>query len=453
MQTRRKVLSGILSLVLIVGAFIGLSRVNVSALESKDMVVVKGKKIWEDYQDREGLRPQEVTVHLLANGKIVDSDMISAKDNWEYEFKAAIYDENGKQIEYTLEEEKILNYTSHVIQPIITVEKNVDVELGDKYSRNNNMDSISYQDDLDIDDRDNAVIVIKLTGEKENKGSNLFVWSLKELSLEEQNKLKDSVYHYPELKQNDLTFYFHHGLDTFDVPNKEGQSISFNEETISFSDKDIWSLIVPGSYSIKTVALASDSFITNQLLKPVSISLEAIKCYVDQKSHNIELKGGEFEFVLSDGTNSYTATNDKDGKILFKDLVFTHVGDYEYTLSEVKGTDKNISYDEHIYKVIIHVEDTGELKASIVDKENEYIFKNIYNGINWTPIDPSTPTRPTDPQIPLTPIGPSQPIEDETLGDKENPVNTSDYSSITLFTALSLITVVGITIFRKKGTK
>lgn len=438
MQTRRKVMSGILSLVLILGAFIGLSRVNVSALGSKDMVEVKGKKIWEDNQDREGLRPQKVTVHLLANGKIVDSDVISAKDNWEYEFKADIYDEFGHLIHYTLEEEKIPNYTSHVIEPIVTVEKDVDVELGDKYSRNNNKDAISYRDDLGVDDIENAVVVVKLTDERENKGSNLFVWSLRELSVEEQNKLKDSVYLYPELKQNDLTFYFHHGLATFDVLNKEGQEITFDEDAISFSHKDIWSLIVPGTYDMKTIAVASDSFITNQLLKPVSLSLEATKCYVDQKLHNIILKGGEFEFVLSDETNSYFATNDKEGKILFKDLIFTHVGDYEYTLSEVKGTDKNISYDEHIYKVIIHVEDTGELKASIIDKEDEYIFKNIYKGINLTPIDPSTP---------------SQPIEDETLGDKENPVNTSDYSSIALFTTLSLITVVGITIFRKKGTK
>ena len=76
-------------------------------------------KIWDDNRDQDGKRPDEVTINLLANGKLVTShdltveDMESAQNTnvWTYTFGKTsdgkdtlpIY-ENGKKIEYTIEE-------------------------------------------------------------------------------------------------------------------------------------------------------------------------------------------------------------------------------------------------------------------------------------------------------------------------------------------------------------
>ena len=55
--------------------------------------------------------PKSITVHLLANGNVVQTKVITAEDNWECEFKGIpVYDENGREIEYKFIEEPIKGY-------------------------------------------------------------------------------------------------------------------------------------------------------------------------------------------------------------------------------------------------------------------------------------------------------------------------------------------------------
>lgn len=61
-----------------------------------------------------------------------------------------------------------------------------------------------------------------------------------------------------------------------------------------------------------------------------------------------------------------TVYNDEDGDILFEDLVFDTVGDYEYEIVEIVGTQSNIIYSETVHKVFIEVTDNnGVLNASV----------------------------------------------------------------------------------------
>lgn len=80
---------------------------------------------------------------------------------------------------------------------------------------------------------------------------------------------------------------------------------------------------------------------------PAKLQITANKVF-----NNGELKDGQFSFVVKDkeGNMIDTAVNDIDGNIIFKEMSFDKVGVYEYTISEVKGTE-DIKYDESIYTI------------------------------------------------------------------------------------------------------
>lgn len=66
---------------------------------------VSGQKIWDDDNDKDGLRPKEIQVRLLANskdtGKVVT---VSEATGWKYSFEKLAKYEAGKEITYMVEE-------------------------------------------------------------------------------------------------------------------------------------------------------------------------------------------------------------------------------------------------------------------------------------------------------------------------------------------------------------
>lgn len=72
------------------------------------------EKIWKDENNADGKRPEEITVHLYKNGKLFQTRKISGKDGWEVVFKDFDKYEDGKEIFYTIKEEKVESYTGEV---------------------------------------------------------------------------------------------------------------------------------------------------------------------------------------------------------------------------------------------------------------------------------------------------------------------------------------------------
>ena len=58
----------------------------------------------------------EITVNLLANGKLKDSVKLNAGNNWKHTFKNLNRYENGEEVNYTIEEVKIDGYESKLIK-------------------------------------------------------------------------------------------------------------------------------------------------------------------------------------------------------------------------------------------------------------------------------------------------------------------------------------------------
>ncbi|KXT82539.1 Alcohol dehydrogenase [Streptococcus oralis] len=86
-----------------------------------EKIAVKGKKIWNDENNKDGIRPDSITVKLLADGKETDKTVKVTKatalsDNeWAYEFTGLDrYKENGQEIKYSVVEVPVDGYTSEV---------------------------------------------------------------------------------------------------------------------------------------------------------------------------------------------------------------------------------------------------------------------------------------------------------------------------------------------------
>lgn len=77
-----------------------------------ETVDISGTKTWKDNDNQDGKRPDKITVTLMANGEDVQSKEIAG--DWTYKFNNLPKYDNGKEIKYTIKEDKVAGYTSEV---------------------------------------------------------------------------------------------------------------------------------------------------------------------------------------------------------------------------------------------------------------------------------------------------------------------------------------------------
>ncbi|MGM9941378.1 MAG: Cna B-type domain-containing protein [Bulleidia sp.] len=81
-----------------------------------EKTTINGAKVWSDDDNRDGIRPESITVNLLADGvKAADTTVSVGSDgNWTYTFENVPKYSNGKLIQYTVSEEKVSGYTTDI---------------------------------------------------------------------------------------------------------------------------------------------------------------------------------------------------------------------------------------------------------------------------------------------------------------------------------------------------
>ena len=81
-----------------------------------DTTALAGQKVWQDYENRFGTRPESITIHLLQNGQNIAEQVVTANamDDWFYSFTdLAMYDETGAAFEYRIEEVAVEGYQTN----------------------------------------------------------------------------------------------------------------------------------------------------------------------------------------------------------------------------------------------------------------------------------------------------------------------------------------------------
>ncbi|MDN3109679.1 Cna B-type domain-containing protein [Enterococcus faecalis] len=82
--------------------------------KSIERVNVQGTKTWNDNDDQDGKRPENIKVNLLANGQMVANKEVRESDGWKYQFENLPKYENGQLINYTVTEDQVADYSTEV---------------------------------------------------------------------------------------------------------------------------------------------------------------------------------------------------------------------------------------------------------------------------------------------------------------------------------------------------
>ena len=87
---------------------------NITNTHTPETTEVSGTKTWDDSDDQDGKRPDAITVNLLANGTVVNSQTVTADSNWSYSFTNLPKYANGSEITYTVTEDAVADYTTTI---------------------------------------------------------------------------------------------------------------------------------------------------------------------------------------------------------------------------------------------------------------------------------------------------------------------------------------------------
>ena len=227
--------------------------------------------------------------------------------------------------------------------------------------------------------------------EKQLTGRNLADGEFSFDLYEGSNKLQTTTN-----KNGKVTFdsisYKEEGEHTYTVKEVKG-----DDSTIAYdeSEKQVTVKVTRDGDNLKTEVVYPESKTFQNLFTPNATSAEfSLKKNLTGR----ELKDGEFTFTLidSEGKSVKTVSNNANGNISFKGLIFSKEGRYTYKVVENKNNVEGITYDEVARTVTINVKLDKErgVLTSVVELPENKEFNNSYK-----------PTTPPKGILPRTGIG------------------------------------------------
>ena len=199
---------------------------NVINTHEIEKIEISGTKTWDDNNNQDGIRPTSITINLLADGEVIASLPVTSLTNWKYSFKDLDKYKSGREIVYTIEEEKVEGYTTEIDGYNVTnkheVEK-VSVSGTKTWDDNNNQDGIRPTSITINLLADCKVIETKEVTEKEN-------WSYEFKDLDKYESGNEIVYTIEEEKVEGYTTT----INGYNVTNKH------EAEKVSISGTKTW---------------------------------------------------------------------------------------------------------------------------------------------------------------------------------------------------------------------
>ncbi len=116
---------------------------DITNSHTPEVIDISGSKTWDDADDQDGIRPEEITVSLLANGEVVAVAVADAESGWAYAFEDMPKYSDGVEIEYTVSETPVEGYDATVTGYDISnkhVPEVVDVTITKRWEDASNQD-------------------------------------------------------------------------------------------------------------------------------------------------------------------------------------------------------------------------------------------------------------------------------------------------------------------------
>lgn len=262
---------------------------------------VEGKKVWDDKDNQDHKRPDTVTINLLKNGEKIDAKTVDASSDWSYAFNDLPKYDNGEEIQYTVTEDHVEDYSTTIDGTTIT----------NKYTPGKTSATVTknWEDNNNQDGKRLKSIEVELlaNGEPTGKTATLNVdndWTHTWQDLDEKAKGKDIQYTVKE-------------------------TTKVKDYTTSINNDNIGNLIITNAYTPETTKVEGEKVWKdhdNQDGKrPDHIKVNLLK------------NGEEVDTKTVDATSNWTyAFNDlpkyEDGKAIHYSVTEDHVDDYTTTI-------------------------------------------------------------------------------------------------------------------------
>ncbi len=366
---------------------------NVTNTYTPEQTSVTVTKAWDDKNDQDGIRPESITVKLLANGEDTKKELVLSDGNsWTGTFTELDKYQNGQEVVYTIEEVEVNGYRT-----VVTGDASTGFTVTNSHTPATTEVSGSKTWD-DADDQDGKrpdSITIRLYANGEQ---------VKVVTVTEEDGWKWNFTNLPKYENGSEIRY----TITEDVV------LGYQSEV---DGMDVTNHYTPGQINIPVTKNWQDKDDADGI-RPDSIT---VKLYADGKDTGKEL--------ILDQKNNWTGS--------FDDLdEYADGVKIVYTIAEVEvdGYDTAISGSAETGFVISNshtpdIPDTPDDPDKPEDPDD--------------PDTPDTPTTPDDPDNPEQPQNPGQPETPDT--PKDDTPQTGDTTNLALWVALLAISGTGLT--------
>ncbi len=242
MNKLKKIISSIATFVLLITLSVPVTAAVVS--KTKDTITLGGSVLWNDKENLNEQRPDEVKVFLFENGIEVGNTTTNALMDWKFSFD--VKDNNASSPEYTIAIASVENYEEEINlhkNPSVNIQYN----LGNswtKYEPNNKLAIPSAQ-------LNSSIIIGKMTSHHP-----IIVWSPNPLSSTEQSMVLESILGQPGVGNPSGAIYI-----SGDGASESGMTVLSSEGMVIFERTSDWALIYGGDYASAQIHVADGQIV------------------------------------------------------------------------------------------------------------------------------------------------------------------------------------------------
>ena len=430
-----------------------ISNYDIANTHAPEQIVIPVKKVWVDNNDAQSLRPTSVHVKLFADGEKVDEVDLNSANSWQYIFTGLSRYRNGHEIQYTVKEDAVTNYStaySGDMTSTITITNTIDGKV-----------SIPVTKKWIGKAAESATIHLLADGQEAANvtlnADNNWQYTFTDMPKYKDGKLitytisEDAIAGYTTAITGDATNYVvtNTNMKTIDIPvtknwvgtegtsaeiilSKDGNEIdritlnAANNWTHTFTNLELYNKTDGHeyAYTVKETDIAgyeknitgnqTDGFTVTNTYKPTPVTVNPdLKKTVEGNPANPAKF--TFNFKALDANNPMPegsvdgikeATITGSGTTSIGNIEFKLPGTYVYELTEVQGVARGYTYDQTVYTFTYKVKDVnGDLQSELVitkgtEEVNTAEFTNVYKP-NPVKVDP--------------------PVEKVVVGSPENP--------------------------------
>ena len=325
-----------------------------------DKTQVSVTKVWKDSNDQDSIRPDSVAVKLLADGKEINRDSLTAQGNWQTVFTDLnVENEDGEKIVYTVEEVRDNVITGTDAEGTYAVNVSGDADKGFTITNTHTPTTVRLKISAvwdDADDQDgirpkDTKIILLADGNPatDDKGDPI------EMTLNEDNKWKGVFSGLPQ--------------------KKDGKDITYTVE--EEKTEVITGVDGPETYADAVTGNISRGFVVTNTHTPLKTEVKVSKVW-DDKEDMDEIRPGSVDIrLLADGADS--------GQIITLDAENQWTATFTDLNKNKAGKPVEYTVEEELTGVITG-KDTRDTYAVVItgDQSEGYTITNKHTPVRYT---------------------------------------------------------------------